>query len=323
MPRYGYLLPTRGIVLSSEDGTTLAAKAEADVIGLARRAEAMGFASVWVGDSVLAKPRLEPLSTLAAVAVATDGIDLGTAVYLPTLRNPVHVAHMTATVDQLSGGRFGLGIGVGIGPDVEREYANLDIDFGTRGARMDELLEIVTGLWDGGRIDYDGEFFSLEDASIGFSPTRKPPVYIPTLAFDPSDGFPRAIRDRLVAHGDGWVPAGISPETYAESLTRIRSLLSEADRDAEPFDPAYYIDVVIDEDEEAAIEEARAFYDRYFPEWDRLSEAEIRSRGAFGPAENVAATLDAYDEAGVETVIVRFTARDQRDQLRRFADIIR
>lgn len=323
MPSYGYLLPTRGSVLSSDDDATLASKVESDVIGLARRAEAMDFGSVWVGDSVLAKPRLEPLSTLAAVAGATDAVGLGTAVYLPTLRNPVHVAHATATVDQISGGRLALGIGVGIGSDVEAEYENLDLDFGARGARMDEVLDVVTALWEGDPVDYDGEYFELEDASVGFGPAGDPPIYVPTAAFDPSEGFPAPIRDRLVAHGDGWMPIGISPETYEESLGAIRSILSEAGRDPDAFDTAYYLDAVIDEDEGAAIEEAREFYDRYYPAWDRLSEEEIRARGAFGPAETLAETLDAYDDAGVETLIVRFTARDQRAQLRRFADAVR
>lgn len=323
MPSYGYLLPTRGVVLSSDDEATLAAKVEADVVGLARRAESTGFESVWVGDSVLAKPRLEPLSTLAAVAGATDSVDLGTAVYLPTLRDPVHVAHATATVDQISGGRLQLGIGVGIGPDVEREYANLGLDYGSRGARMDEVLDVVTALWDGGTVDYDGEFFQLEDASVGFGPVQRPSVYVPAAAFDPSEGFPAPIRDRLVAHGDGWMPIGISPETYEESLDRIRSILSEAGRDPDAFDRAYYLDAVIDEDESAAIDEAREFYDRYYPAWDRLSDEQVRARGAFGPASDLAATLEAYEDAGVETMVVRFTARDQRTQLRRFADLVR
>lgn len=323
MPRFGYLLPTRGIVLSSEDETTLSAKTESEVIGLARRAEAMGLDAVWVGDSVLAKPRLEPLSTLAAIAGATDAVDLGTAVYLPTLRNPVHVAHLTATVDQLSGGRLNLGIGVGIGVDVEGEYENLGVDFGTRGARMDELLEIVTGLWEGEPVTFAGEFFDLEEASIGFGPSRKPPIYIPTAAFDPSEGFPISIRDRLVRYGGGWLPIGVSPSAYEASLERINSLLVEADRNPDAFDPALYLDVVIHEDEATALDEAREFYDRYYPAWDRLSDEEIRARGAFGPAEDVANTIEAYDEAGVETMIVRFTTPDQRTQLRRFADVVR
>lgn len=323
MTKYGYLLPTRGIVLTSDDASTLTSKVESDVVGLARRAESMDFDSVWVGDSVLAKPRLEPLSTLAAVAMATDAVDLGTAVYLPTLRNPVHVAHLTSTVDQLSGGRLGLGIGVGIGPDVEAEYRNLDHDFGTRGARMDELLDVVTRLWEGGPVDYDGEFFQLDAASIGFSPARNPPIYIPTAAFDPSDGFPTSIRERLVAYGDGWLPIGLSPDTYATSLDRIHSILAEAGRDPDSFDPAFYLDAVIDDDETAAIEEAREFYDRYYPAWDRLSDEEVRDRGAFGSAAELAETLEAYTAAGVENLVVRFTARDQRTQLRRFTDVVR
>ena len=321
---YGYLLPTRGVVLTSEDDRELATAVESDVLGLARRVEALEFESVWVGDSVLAKPRLEPLATLAAVGTATEEVDLGTAVYLPTLRDPVHVAHLTATVDQLAGGgRLKLGIGVGIGPDVEAEYANLGLDFRTRGRRMDELLEVLTALWDGESVDHDGDFFHLEDASVGFGPVGDPPIYVPTAAFDPSEGFPRPIRDRLVAHGDGWLPIGVAPSVYASSLQEIRGYLSDAGRDPDAFDPALYLDVVIDEDEAAAIDEAREFYDRYYPAWDRLTDDEIRARGAFGPAADVAETVEAYDDAGVETLVVRFTADDQHAQLDRFDDRVR
>ncbi|UWG48399.1 LLM class flavin-dependent oxidoreductase [Halanaeroarchaeum sp. HSR-CO] len=323
MPKFGYLLPTREIVLSSENETSLTAKTETEVIGLARRAEALGIDGVWVGDSVLAKPRLEPLSTLAAIASVTDAVDLGTAVYLPTLRNPVHVAHLTATIDQISGGRLGLGIGVGIGADVQREYENLGIDFDTRGARMDELLEIVNGLWEGDPVSFAGEFFDLEQASIGFGPTRKPPIYIPTAAFDPSEGFPISIRDRLLSYGDGWLPIGVSPPAYEASLDRIHSLLREADRNPDSFEPAVYLDMVISETEADALEEVRSFYERYYPERDRLTDEAIQARGAFGPPEDVANTIDAYEDAGVENVIVRFTTRDQRTQLRRFADVVR
>ena len=322
MPDYGYLLPTRGIVLSSDDGETLAAKARSDIVGLAERAEATGFGSVWAGDSVLAKPRLEPLSTLAAVATATRGVDLGTAVYLPPLRDPVHVAHLTATLDQLSGGRFAFGVGVGIGADVEAEYDNLGVPFEERGPRLSELLDVVTALWTGKRVDHDGRFYRLEDASIGFGPVGKPPVYVPTAAFDPTEGFPGPIRDRLVEHGDGWLPINVSPEAYATSLSAIRGFLEEAGRDPAAFDPALYVDVVIDEDEAAAIDRAREFYDRYYPAWGRLSDEEVRGHGAFGPPALVAERLEAYAEAGVETMLVRFTTPRQREQLRRFEDAV-
>nr|WP_245998718.1 LLM class flavin-dependent oxidoreductase [Halalkalicoccus subterraneus] len=65
----------------------LTARASADIVALAQRAESLGYDSAWVGDSVLAKPRFEPLVTLGAVAAATDSIGIGTAVYLPVLRH--------------------------------------------------------------------------------------------------------------------------------------------------------------------------------------------------------------------------------------------
>ncbi|MFB6121935.1 MAG: LLM class flavin-dependent oxidoreductase [Haloferacaceae archaeon] len=317
---YGYLLPTRGIVLTSDSSATLAAKTDADVVGAATRAEALGFDAVWVGDSVLAKPRLEPLTTLSAVAAGTDAVDLGTAVYLPTLRDPVHVAHQTATLDQVSGGRLSLGVGVGIGSDVAAEYANLDVPYGERGARMDELLDVVTRLWSGESVDFDGSFYQLDDASIGFAPARDPSIYVPSAAFDPADGFPRSIRERIAAHADGWLPLGIPPETYATGLDAVREFVADAGRDADAVDPAFYLDAVVGE-KERAVQQAREFYDRYYPEWDTLSDEQVESRGAFGPPATVAETLDAYAEAGAENVIVRFTTTDQRTQLRRFADL--
>lgn len=322
MVSYGYLLPTRGAVLGSDDPATLAAKTQADVIGLARRAEAMGFGSVWAGDSILAKPRLHSLATLAAVGAATDGVDLGTAVHLPTLRHPVTVAHQTATVDQLSGGRLRYGIGVGIGDDVEAEYENLGLVYGRRGRRMDEALEVITRLWTGGPIDFDGDFFSLEGASIGFGPAVDPPIYIPTAAFDPAEEFPAPFRRRLAEYGDGWLPIGLSPDQYAAGLQRVRSILEEAGRDPDGFDPAYYIDVVVDDSTGAAIEQARRFHDEYYPARDPEPDDWYLHRGAFGPRADVASELQAYADAGVERFVVRFPATDQRTQLRELGSML-
>jgi len=318
MARYGYLLPTRGSVLTSGDAQTLAAKTAADVIGLAGRGEALGFDSVWVGDSVLAKPRHDPLSTLAALATATDSVGLGTAVHLPPLRHPVHVAHRTATVDQLAGGRLRWGAGVGSGPAVEAEYENLGVPYAERGARMDELLEVVTALWDGDPVDYDGTYYQLEDASIGFSPPGDLPIYIATSAFDE---FPSRVLDRIATHADGWFPISLSPEAYSTGLETVRDAVSEADRSPDSVDPAFYLDVVIDDDEAGAIDAARDFYERYYPAMTDPSDEEVRTHGVFGTADAVAERIEAYQDAGVETLVVRFTSAEQRAQLQRFADL--
>ncbi|WP_254525808.1 LLM class flavin-dependent oxidoreductase [Natrinema caseinilyticum] len=323
MVSHGFVLPTRGVVLSADDSLEQAARVDSEVIGLARRAEALGFDGVWAGDSVLAKPRLEPLSTLAAVAGATESVTLGSAVYLPQLRNPVHVAHQTATVDQVSGGRLALGVGVGVGSGVATEHDQLDVPYDRRGAVLDEGLEIIEGLWGDEPVSVDGEFFELEDADIGIRPCGSPPpVYIASATFDPRDGFPRQIRDRMAARGDGWLPIGMSAEMYEAGIERAREIVADAGRDASSFDGAYYQDVVIAETEAAAIEQARTFLERYYPSWGELSDDDVRKRGAFGPPSVVADHLERYADAGVENFVTRFTASDQREQLQRFADVV-
>ena len=104
-PKVGYLLPTREAVMEGRPDAQ-------PLLALAEQAEALGYDSVWIGDSVLARPRHEPLTMLAAVAGRTQHVQLGTAVLLPVLRNPVLLAHQAATLDQASNGRLILGIGI-------------------------------------------------------------------------------------------------------------------------------------------------------------------------------------------------------------------
>lgn len=329
MTTFGYLLPTRGTVFSSSSRTELTARAGADIVGLAQRAESLGYEAAWVGDSVLAKPRFEPLVTLSAVAAATDSIELGTAVYLPVLRHPVHVAHASATLDQLSGGRLSLGVGVGVRPPEREEMRQLGVDDESRGARLNEALSVISGLWEGEPIDHEGDHYELADASIGFQPAREPPIYVASAAFDPAEGFPKTIRQRLLEHGDGWLPIAMDPETYAAGLRHIRELLAEVDRPRSAITPGYYLDVVVADSEAEAIEEARTFYRNYYGEQvsygseSELSEDDIRGRCVCGTAETVEEALEEYVEAGVERFVVRFPSSEQREHLRTFWSIAR
>ena len=98
-PKIGYLLPTREQIMEGRPDA-------ASLLELAARAEALGYNSVWVGNSVLARPRHDPLTLLAGVAGRVPRVALGTAVLLPALRNPVLLAHQVATLDQVSEGRL-------------------------------------------------------------------------------------------------------------------------------------------------------------------------------------------------------------------------
>src|SRR5206468_7886704 len=106
--RIGVLIPTRGVVMQS------ARRPPVDECWtMARLADEAGYDAVWVGDSVVAKPRLEPITTLGYIAGIAPRVRLGTAVLLPALRQPVVLAHQIANVDQISRGRVVLGLGVG------------------------------------------------------------------------------------------------------------------------------------------------------------------------------------------------------------------
>ena len=123
----GLLLPTREVVMAS------GAPDLSKIIDLAVQAEELGFDSVWVGDSILARPRLEAMTTLAAVASRTQRVKLGTAVLLPALRHPVMLANEAANVDILSKGRLILGLGVATNnQSIAREFTACGVDFAHR-----------------------------------------------------------------------------------------------------------------------------------------------------------------------------------------------
>jgi alkanesulfonate monooxygenase SsuD/methylene tetrahydromethanopterin reductase-like flavin-dependent oxidoreductase (luciferase family) len=135
--RIGIMLPSRETAMTGRHDAP-------GLVDFAKAAEVAGFDSVWVGDSLLARTRAEPLSILAAVAVVTDRVELGTAALIAPLRHPLLAAAQVATVDQLSGGRLILGLGSGSPlPESRREFDAVGMPFAARGARLDEM----TRLW--------------------------------------------------------------------------------------------------------------------------------------------------------------------------------
>src|SRR5258707_10928115 len=112
----GLLLPSREALLWADGDLTV-------VLDAARQAEAVGYDSVWAGDSLLARPRGEPIALLAAVAGATTRVTLGTAVLLPLLRHPLSLAHALATLDRIAQGR--LIVAVGPGAELPGTHADL------------------------------------------------------------------------------------------------------------------------------------------------------------------------------------------------------
>jgi probable F420-dependent oxidoreductase len=303
---WGLLLPTREVVMAQ--GTPDLTK----IIDLAVQAEALGFDSIWVGDSILARPRLEALTTLAAVASRTTRVKLGTAVLLSALRHPVVLANEAANVDILSHGRLILGLGIATRtPTVEREFAACGVPFGRRLGMFEEGVEIMRRLWTDARVTFRGRHFQLQDISPGLRPMQHGgiPVWL-------AGAVDNALR-RVVRLGDGWFPNPSSPQAFADLWGRLQRVAREMGRDPTSMHRCVYTTLNINGDVAQAERDMRSFVEGYY---GAPYETMARVQGLrAGTVQTCAEWLQEFIAAGVQTVVIRFGGPDQFGQLERCA----
>lgn len=296
-PRIGYLLPTRERVMEGRPEA-------ASLLALAERAEGLGFDSIWVGDSILARPRHEPLTLLSAVAARTRHAELGTAVLLPALRNPVVLAHGIATLDQISEGRFILGVGIASDvPNIRAEFVACGVPFEKRVGRMLEGLRLARELWTGQAVSWNGRWV-IEDATLGPVPHRPggPPIWI--------GGMVRPSLERVGRLYDGWFPNSPDPERWRAQWAEIHQIARDAGRDPAQLTGAVYLTMTIDDDKARAEDRMNAFMHGYYGR----PPAEMRARQATyaGPAEGAAEWLSSWARAGVGHLVLRFAGDPER-----------
>lgn len=306
LPRFGILLPTREVVLSGRSDP-------ASIYDLADRAEALGFHSVWVGDSVIAKPRLEALTTLAAVGARTTRVRLGTAVFLAVLRNPILLAYTVASLDWLTAGRVDLGIGYSRPNDTvqEHEFEVLGLSAGKRIKMSEELVQVMRRLWRENDVSYAGAFTSFEHVTLEPKPVQPGGVPIWLASNDVEPGLRRVAR-----MGDGWLNNITSPQTYRECLEKIRAYAAQAGRDPGAIEPGLYFTLAAGGSD--AVLEGQSFLSQYYNRpYEAVSKAMLCVMGGW---DEVIDRIEAYREAGARTVVIRFAARDQMGHLESFAE---
>jgi probable F420-dependent oxidoreductase len=210
------------------------------LVTYARHAEDCGFEGLYLPEHIVlypgatlgpfefppALPYPDPLDCLGFVAAATQRILLGTAVLLLPYHHPVILAKRLATIDVLSKGRMRL-LTVGLGT-LPGEARAVGVDFGTRGRRADEAIDVLRLLWEGGEegIGFDGEFFSFDDVTSYPKPhgVTHLPIHV--------GGSSRAAARRAGRRGDGYFPGGaLTPEERAIQLDLARAAAVEAGRD--------------------------------------------------------------------------------------------
>jgi len=270
-----------GVTLKMYDYTTLRPKPVADIVAQARRAEALGFDSVWVMDHLLiqrGERRVlahDPLICLAQVAAATSRIQLGSMVLCHGFRHAGQLAREASALADASGGRFVLGLGAGW---HRPEFDALGLPFDHRVSRLEEAVEPVRRLLAGETVSLGGEWLQLADASVAVT-SKAPPLWVA------ADG-PRMLA--LAARTDGWSHSNWgagNTRPFRDAKARFDRVLESAGRDRARIEVS------------ASIACAPGG-------WARVPGGFQEDEVAEGPLEDLARIIHDYAGAGAQHVIL-------------------
>jgi probable F420-dependent oxidoreductase len=297
LPQYGFSLPSGEITFP-------------DVAGWARRAEELGFDSVWVSDHFFYSfarygadaspiPALEPLTTLAGAAAVTDRVRLGTLVLCAAFRHPAMLAKAATSIDLVSGGRLDLGLGAGW---LAEEFEAFGYHFGSPGERMavlEEAVEVVTLLFREETVTFRGPTVTLRDARLRPAPDRPPPLWIG------GKGGPRLLR-LAARRADGWnVVWRMSPDAYAQKVEDVKRACDHVGRDPGTFGLSVGLHSLIGEDEAAARAAFRRGRDAAPGNAMAADDYESwRADTLSGTPDQIMERIAAFDSFGVREIIV-------------------
>jgi probable F420-dependent oxidoreductase len=227
--KVGCTLPQSGALASPEN-----------LVRVAKRAEELGYDSVWVFERLLwpTNPRdpyppsrdgswptsfqnvFDPIEMLTFVAAQTRNVRLGTSALVLPYHQPIQLARRLATLDMLSEGRLEICGGVGWSRD---EFEAVGAPFERRGARTDEMLEAMIAIWTRDPVKFEGQFYHIPESKIGPKPAQqpRPPIYLA--------GFGQYAFDRIAKFADGWNPAAIRDfESFEAQVNQLQETAKRA-----------------------------------------------------------------------------------------------
>ncbi|WP_145926826.1 TIGR03619 family F420-dependent LLM class oxidoreductase [Amycolatopsis orientalis] len=213
------------------------------VAGFATAAEELGYASLWVGDRVLAPvspsdfypggtpeqpypPEFvtfaDPLILLTVAASVTKKVRLGTSTLTGTVYPAVLLARALTSLDQVSGGRLDVGLGTGW---LRDEYTATGTPWKGRGKQLEELLDVLREFWTGDPVEHEGDRWRIPASKVGLRPVQspRPPVLL--------GGLSAAALERVGRRADGWLPAGLPAPYLAKMWETVTNAAEKAGRD--------------------------------------------------------------------------------------------
>ena len=313
---------------------------EVDIIEFARRVEGLGFSSIHLGDHIFSP--LEPLTTLTAIGMKTERLKLATSILDMNRRNPAITAHMTATLDNLSKGRLILGAGCGMWNWPTYNVSKV----GDRGrtrirrkvGRAKEAIEVLKKFWTESSVDFKGEFYDFEKASIEAKPLQRPhpPIWIAA--------YGKRMKKIAATLGDGFITQTVPPSMYGQEVEEVQHLAGTSDRDPKRIKSIFATLTGINRTHEKAVESIRERaksllyrsvrdhadhhnrlaerlgYDETFP-WkspEDVSSQDICQVYLIGTPEEIISRIEEYRKNGTDYIIVM--GMRSMDSIRMFSD---
>ena len=268
-----------------------------DPLVFVEQCEALGFDSIWTPD-VFHWPSPDPLIFLAGAAARTSRVSLGTAVGVLPYRHPILWAKAAISLQQLSHGRFILG--VGIGGDFPQELEMLGLRMKDRGKMSDETLAVIKRLLTEKKVTHQGKFFQFQDVTIGVPPGGLAPIPI-WYGAEWHNGIADRVSVRTAKFCDGFIPLGVPADAYPEVRGKIETYAHQEGRDLSSFTWGLYLWCLLgDSWEEARGEAERLLQVKLGPDW-RLENPESY---ALGTPNDFIETIEKYISAGVSYFII-------------------
>lgn len=311
--KIGFTLPNRGVLF----GATTAG----ELLDLAEIADqAGGFQSVWVGDSLFGKPRLESIALLSGIAARTRTVRIGPACMASfPLRDPIQLAYQWASLDLIAEGRTVLVACTGIVPQAggQIEADTYHVTNKDRVERLSEWIEVLKKLWTEDNVSFQGKHIQFENVTIEPKGAAKPrpAIWIANNAPGTDRELVSKTHRRVIHHADGWQTAIWDHDDLAWRLQDIDEQAVTLGRAPRTIERHLYHNININDDQEAAIEESKKFLDLYYT--TNYPRDYVKGWFATGSVEQVVEHLRAYERLGFGEVTVRITSWNQRQQLDR------
>jgi probable F420-dependent oxidoreductase len=269
-----------------------------------RRAEELGFHSLWVQEQAglrQAWSALEGITLMSYMAAMTRRIQLGMAVFLINLRNPIHLAKSIASLDQLSHGRVIAGVGLGA---VTRLYSAYGLSAEKRVARFNETLTVIQKLWTEENVTFKGQFWDLQRATLVPKPFQKPH---PPLWFGAN--APAAVK-RAVNRGSGFIGAGSSSTSdFKNNVQVVLATLAEENKNPAEFMIGKRVYIAVDKDRDRAFRATQEWFAGYY------GTSELAARVAvYGTPEECVEKLGEVVSGGAHLLLLN-PMSDMRNQM--------